>query len=84
MPPFEHLDRLGIFGGTVIVAHAVYPTAREIKLMAERRVGVVHNPGSNMKLASGVAPVPEMLQAGIAVGLGTDGSASNNNLSIFK
>lgn len=82
--PLEYLDRLGFFGGTVIVAHAVYPTAREIKLMAEKQVGVAHNPGSNMKLASGVAPVPEMLRAGIAVGLGTDGAASNNNLSIFK
>lgn len=84
IPPFEYLDRLGFFGGTVIVAHAVYPTAKEIKLMAEKQVGVAHNPGSNMKLASGVAPVTEMLQAGIAVGLGTDGAASNNNLSIFK
>lgn len=84
VPPFEYLDRLGFFGGTVIAAHAVYPTAREIILMAERRVGVAHNPGSNMKLASGVAPVPEMLRAGIAVGLGTDGAASNNNLDMFK
>ncbi|WP_224981674.1 amidohydrolase family protein [Geomonas agri] len=84
VPPFEHLDHLGFFGGTVIVAHAVYPTAGEIRLMAERRVGVAHNPESNMKLASGVAPVPEMLRAGIAVGLGTDGAASNNNLDMFK
>lgn len=84
VPPFEYLDRLGFFGGTAIVAHAVYPTPNEIRLMAERKVGVAHNPVSNMKLASGVAPVPEMLQAGIAVGLGTDGAASNNNLSMFK
>jgi 5-methylthioadenosine/S-adenosylhomocysteine deaminase len=82
--PFEYLDRLGFFGGTVIVAHAVYPTPKEIMLMAEKQVGVAHNPVSNMKLASGVAPVPEMLRAGIAVGLGTDGAASNNNLSMFK
>ena len=84
VPPFEYLDHLGFFGGTVIAAHAVYPTAREIKLMAERQVSVAHNPGSNMKLASGVAPVPEMFRAGIAVGLGTDGAASNNNLDMFK
>ena len=83
-PPFEYLDRLGFFGGTVIVAHAVYPSPKEIKLMAKKQVGVAHNPVSNMKLASGVAPVPDMLQAGIAVGLGTDGAASNNNLSMFK
>ena len=84
VPPFEYLDRLGFFGGTVIVAHAVYPTSSEIRLMAERKVGVAHNPVSNMKLASGVAPVVEMLQAGINVGLGTDGAASNNSLNLFK
>lgn len=84
VPPFKHLDRLDFFGGTVIVAHAVYPTPDEIRLMAEKKVGVAHNPESNMKLASGVAPVPEMLRAGIAVGLGTDGAASNNNLNMFK
>jgi 5-methylthioadenosine/S-adenosylhomocysteine deaminase len=84
VPPFEYLDRLGFFGGTVIVAHAVYPTPTEIRLMAGKMVGVAHNPASNMKLADGVAPVPEMLRAGIAVGLGTDGAASNNNLNMFK
>ena len=84
VPPFEYLDSLGFFGGTVIAAHAVYPTPGEIRLMAEKNVGVAHNPVSNMKLASGVAPVVEMLQAGIAVGLGTDGAASNNSLNLFK
>jgi 5-methylthioadenosine/S-adenosylhomocysteine deaminase len=84
VPPFEYLDRLGFFGGTVIATHAVYPTPKEIRLMAEKRVGVAHNPESNMKLASGVAPLPEMLRAVIAVGLGTDGAASNNNLNMFK
>ncbi len=84
VPPFEHLNNLGFFGGTVIAAHAVYPSSKEIALMAGKNVGVAHNPISNMKLASGVAPIPEMLQAGVAVGLGTDGAASNNNLSMFK
>ncbi|MBU1567341.1 MAG: amidohydrolase [Proteobacteria bacterium] len=84
VPPIEHLNNLGFFGGTVIAAHAVYPNPKEIVLMANKNVGVAHNPVSNMKLASGVAPIPEMLQAGIAVGLGTDGAASNNNLSMFK
>ncbi len=82
--PFEHLDRLGFFGGTVIAAHAVYPTPREIALMATKGIGVAHNPESNMKLASGAAPVSELLKAGVAVGLGTDGAASNNNLNMFE
>lgn len=84
LPPIEYLDRLGFFGGRVIVAHAVHPTAKEIRLMAEKRVGVAHNPVSNMKLASGVAPLSEMLQNGITVALGTDGAASNNTLNLFK
>ena len=84
LPPFEHLNKLGFFGGTVIAAHAVYATPKELVLMAGNNVGVAHNPVSNMKLASGVAPIPAMLQAGVAVGLGTDGAASNNNLSMFK
>lgn len=84
VPPFEYLDSLGFFGGTVIAAHAVYPTAREIRLMAEKKIGVAHCAVSNMKLASGVAPIPELLSAGVAVGLGTDGAASNNTLSMFK
>lgn len=82
--PFQHLNNLGFFGGTVIVAHAVHPSPGDLGLMAGKKLGVAHNPSSNMKLASGVAPVPEMLRAGIAVGLGTDGAASNNSLSIFK
>lgn len=82
--PFEHLDGLGFFGGTVIAAHAVYPTPREITLMAAKGIGVAHNPESNMKLASGAALIPEMLKAGVAVGLGTDGAASNNNLNMFE
>lgn len=82
--PFLHLNNLGFFGGTVIVAHAVHPSPNDLSLMASKKLGVAHNPSSNMKLASGVAPIPEMLRAGIAVGLGTDGAASNNSLSIFK
>lgn len=82
--PIEHLDSLGFFGGPVIAAHAVYPTPREIALMAAKGIGVAHNPESNMKLASGAAPITEMLKAGVAVGLGTDGAASNNNLNMFE
>lgn len=82
--PIEYLDNLGFFGGTVIAAHVVYPTAKEITVLAARKVGVAHNPESNMKLASGVAPVAEMRKAGVTVGLGTDGAASNNNLNMFE
>jgi 5-methylthioadenosine/S-adenosylhomocysteine deaminase len=82
--PFAHLKNIGFFGGRVIVAHAVYSTPGDIVLMADNNLGVAHNPISNMKLASGVAPIPEMLKAGVAVGLGTDGAASNNNLNMFK
>ena len=62
----------------------VWPTADEIKILAERGVGVIHNPTSNMKLASGVSPVSEMLNAGVLVGLGTDGAASNNDLDMWE
>ena len=67
----------------MIADHCVVLTEEEIALLAERRVKVAHCPESNMKLASGVAPVPAMLAAGIDVGLGTDGSASNNDVDMF-
>jgi len=84
MRPPEHLDRLGFFSRPALVAHAVHLTDEEIALLAERQVAVSHNPVSNLKLASGVARVPEMLAAGITVGLGTDSAASNNNLDLFE
>ena len=83
--PIAHMDRLGMFGGPpVIAAHCVWPTEAEIALLAEKRVGVAHCPGSNMKLASGAAPVAKLLAAGVRVGLGTDGAASNNNLDLLE
>ena len=81
--PVEHLDRLGMFSRPSLVAHAVHLNDDEIALLAERGVAVSHNPASNLKLASGVARVPDMLRAGVTVSLGTDGAASNNNLDIF-
>ena len=82
--PPEHLDRLGFFSRPTLLAHAVHLTDDEIALLAEREVAVSHNPVSNLKLASGVARVPELLAAGVSVGLGTDGAASNNNLDLFQ
>ncbi|RLB30247.1 MAG: S-adenosylhomocysteine deaminase [Deltaproteobacteria bacterium] len=81
--PVQHLKDLGLLGSHLIVDHCVHINKSEIKLLAENDVCVVHNPESNMKLASGIAPIPEMIAKGITVGLGTDGCASNNNLDLF-
>ena len=81
--PVEHLLSLGILGPHLIADHCVHLNEKDIKLLAENSVKVVHNPESNMKLASGIAPIPQMLENNITVGLGTDGCASNNNLDLF-
>jgi len=82
--PVKHLDSLGLLGPHLIADHCVHVEDADIKTMAAHGVKVVHNPESNMKLASGIAPVPEMLSQGLTVGLGTDGCASNNNLDLFS
>jgi len=82
--PVEYLDSLGIWNGRSLAAHAVWLTPADIQRLAARRVGLSHNPESNMKLASGTAAVPAWLAAGIATGLGTDGAASNNDLDMFE
>jgi 5-methylthioadenosine/S-adenosylhomocysteine deaminase len=82
--PVDHLENLGILSPNLVACHCVWLTDEEMDLLARRGVRVVHNPESNMKLASGVAPVPELLARGIPVGLGTDGAASNNNLDLFQ
>lgn len=82
--PVAHLEKLGMFTRPSLVAHAVHLTDEEIGILARHNVGVSHNPGSNLKLASGVARVPELLKAGVTVSLGTDGAASNNNLDMFE
>jgi 5-methylthioadenosine/S-adenosylhomocysteine deaminase len=82
--PIQHLEKLGLLNNRLIAAHVVYANSEEIALLKQQGVGVAHNPQSNMKLACGVAPVPEMLSAGVAVGLGTDGAASNNDLDLFE
>ncbi|MDQ6651997.1 MAG: amidohydrolase family protein, partial [Acidobacteriota bacterium] len=67
-----------------IAAHVVWPNPGELEILKRADVGVVHNPQSNMKLASGVAPVPKMIEEGLRVGLGTDGAASNNDLNMWE
>lgn len=85
MSPVEYLDRLGILGSDVVAAHCIFVDEADRKILAHRQVGCIHNPSSNMMIASGVAPVPEMRAGGIAVGLGTDGPAgSNNDLDIME
>jgi len=82
--PVKHLDSLGLLGPHLIADHCVHIEDADIKMMAVHGVNVVHNPESNMKLASGIAPIPQMLSQGLTVGLGTDGCASNNNLDLFS
>ena len=84
MSPVAYLDSLGFLGAGVLAAHAVWVSDAEVTLLASRGVGVSHNPESNMKLASGTAPVPAYLKANAALGLGTDGAASNNDLDMFE
>lgn len=84
MTSIEALDSIDFFKGRTIAAHVVWPTQKEIEILAERNVGVIHNPTSNMKLASGIAPITEMLDAGILIGIGTDGAASNNDLDMWE
>ncbi|HEX2269989.1 MAG TPA: amidohydrolase [Pyrinomonadaceae bacterium] len=82
--PVAYLERIGFLNDRVIAAHMVWPQGTDIEILKRRGVGVVHNPQSNMKLASGVAPVPKMLTEGVFVGLGTDGAASNNDLNMWE
>src|SRR5213080_4035266 len=82
--PIDYLNRIGFLNNRVVAAHVVWPTEEELGLLKKLGVGIVHNPQSNMKLASGVAPVPEMLKADLPVGLGTDGAASNNDLNLWE
>lgn len=81
--PFEYLESLGVLGPHFIADHCVHIDESEIKRMVEHGVKAVDNPESNMKLASGISPVSELIASGVTVGLGTDGCASNNNLDLF-
>jgi len=85
MSPVQYLNKIGILGPDIVAAHCIFVDETDRKILAQAQVGCVHNPSSNMMLASGVSPVPELRAAGVAVGLGTDGPAgSNNDLDLME
>jgi len=85
MSPVQYLDKIGVLGPDVISAHCIFVDEADRKTLAQRHVGCIHNPSSNMMIASGVSPVPELRAEGVAVGLGTDGPAgSNNDLNLME
>ena len=84
MTPIDLLETVGMLGQRTIAAHVVWPTETEIKKLAGSLAGPIHNPTSNMKTGAGISPVPQMLAAGVNVGLGTDGAASNNDLNLWQ
>jgi 5-methylthioadenosine/S-adenosylhomocysteine deaminase len=81
--PIGFLDRIGVLDQNTLLVHCIWVSDDDIGIIADRGAGVAHCPESNMKLASGISPVPKLLETGITVGLGTDGCASNNNLDLF-
>lgn len=82
--PAFYLDRLGLLHDRLIAAHAIHLSQDEIELLGRRDVKIAHAPESNMKLSSGLAKIPDMIEKGLTVGLGTDGCASNNDLDLFQ
>lgn len=82
--PVAYLEQIGLLGPDVVGAHCIWVDAADIATLVRRGVGSIHNPSSNMKLASGVMPVVDMLLAGLPVGLATDSAASNNNQDLFQ
>jgi 5-methylthioadenosine/S-adenosylhomocysteine deaminase len=81
--PIQYLDRLGVLNRRTLLVHAVWADETDIRIIGEQAACVAHCPESNMKLASGIAPIPDMLAAGVPVALGTDGCASNNDLDLW-
>jgi 5-methylthioadenosine/S-adenosylhomocysteine deaminase len=85
MSPVQYLDKIGVLGPDIVAAHCIFVDEADRKTLAQRQANCVHNPSSNMMLASGVSPVAELRSAGVAVGLGTDGPAgSNNDLDLME
>lgn len=83
-PPLKYLDDLGLVNEDLVAAHGVWLTDEEKSILEDKGGSIVHNPAANLKLRSGIAEVPEMLDNGVNVALGTDGVASNNNLNLFE
>jgi 5-methylthioadenosine/S-adenosylhomocysteine deaminase len=84
MPVVPYVRKHGLFDAKVLAAHCVHVDEGEMRTLLHAGVGVAHNPSSNLKLASGIAPVPKMIELGLNVGIGTDGPASNNDLDMFE
>jgi 5-methylthioadenosine/S-adenosylhomocysteine deaminase len=84
MRPIEYVEKIGFLSDKTIAAHVIQANEAELEILKNRGVGIAHNPQSNMKLAAGVAPVPMMLSKDMRLGLGTDGAASNNDLSLWE
>jgi 5-methylthioadenosine/S-adenosylhomocysteine deaminase len=84
LTPVQQLAELGCFRVPTVAAHGIYVDTDDRRLLREGSVSVAHNPGSNLKLANGIAPVQALLDEGVNVSLGTDGAASNNNLNLFE
>ena len=82
--PFEYLDKIGLLGSDVVAAHCVWLSDEEIEIIKKNNVKISHNPCSNMKLASGIAPVAKLIENDICVSIGTDGASSNNNLDLIE
>lgn len=82
--PIKYLDNIGVFGVHAIAAHCVHVSDDDIRILSDKNVSVAHNPSSNLKLASGIAPIQKMIDAGVNVTIGTDGSSSNNNVDMIE
>jgi len=82
--PVVHMEELGLFRQPCLIAHAVHVDEQEMNILKDHQVAVSHNPISNLKLGSGIAPIPDMQSRGITVAIGTDSTASNNNLDLFE
>lgn len=84
LSPVEYLNEIGLFDVNTVAAHCVHLSERDMQILAEKKVNVAANPRSNLKLANGIAPIPELQERGVNICIGTDGAASNNSLNMFS